>query len=394
MTNDKLRNIRRRYEKSDPVRNLKFALRQAVVFSSLFFSVPVFGQAPAQAPDIGAKLDAKLDNIAIRGMEIESVLADLGKQAGVEIVLDDDAVDVLPWGKQTKLSDVTISNSTLRAALPQVLEPLALTYVVQDGKIVVTATEALARMRRRPSWSELKLLRELREKDYTTENFAALKMQYRITGKVDAKAMLQHQLEISGRGTMAEMLETATKALNWVWFVEEDHIVVRTLEAQNAAQLGRQVTVRYANVPLAQILSELGDKAGVTVTFDPGMMLKLPPSTAQSYTLLLQSVSVKQALELICAETGLKYDVRADSVHMSLSDAAAAESGKGAAPRSSPYVAKISVPSGDGTYSLEFLIRPEELPPEIIEARSQMLQELIQKIRKEIAPAPPPPPGK
>src|SRR5262249_22813274 len=151
---------------------------------------------------------------------------------------------------------------------------------------------------------------------------------------------------------------------------------------------------RYANVPLAQILSELGDKAGVTVTFDPGMMLKLPPSTAQSYTLLLQSVSVKQALELICAETGLKYETRADSVHMSLSEAAAADSSKAAAPRSSAYVAKISVPSGDGTYSLEFLIRPEELPPEIIEARSQMLQELIQKIRKEIAPAPPPAPGK
>src|SRR5262245_24673194 len=136
MTNDKLRDIRR-HEKLTLVCNLQFAVRQAVLFSSLFVCVPVFGQAASQAPDVGAKLDAKLDNIAIRGMEIESVLADLGKQAGVDIVLDEDAVDVLPWGKQTKLSDVTISNSTLRAALPQVLEPLALTYVVQDGKIVV-----------------------------------------------------------------------------------------------------------------------------------------------------------------------------------------------------------------------------------------------------------------
>lgn len=398
MMNDRLQDVRREGSNAPlfVIRHLQFVIRKTLLAFLLLVTGSALGQqSAAPVPDVGAKLDAKLDNVSIRGMEIESVLADLGKQAGVEIVLDEDAVDALPWGKQTKLSDVTIANSTLRAALPQVLEPLALTYVVQDGKIVVTASEPLQRMRRRPTWDELKLLRQAHEKEYSPEAFAALKVQYRITGKVDAKAMLQHQLDISGRGTLAEMLETATRALNWVWFVEEDHIVIRTLEAQNAAQLSRQVTVRYTNVPLAQILSELGDKAGVTITFDPGMMLKLPASTAQSYTLLLQSVSVKQALELICAETGLKYEVRPDSIHMSLSEAVAAESGKAVTPRTSPYVAKISVPSGDGTYSLDFLIRPEELPPEILEGRQQMLQELIQKIRREMAPAPPQPaPGK
>ncbi|HUN81611.1 MAG TPA: DUF4974 domain-containing protein [Phycisphaerae bacterium] len=379
-------------------RSHKLGLARVALFSLAVFGIcfieSVHAQPAPAAADIGARLDAKLD-VTIRGMEIENVLADLAKQSGVDITLDEDAVETLPWGKQTKLSDVTIANSTLRAALPQVLEPLGLTYIVRDNKIVVTATDPLERMRRRPTWDELKRLKELREKDYSPEAFAALKVQYRITGKVDAKAMLQHQLDISGRGTMSDMLETATKALNWVWYIEDDHVVVRTLEAQNAAQLSRQVSVRYTNVPLAQILSELGDKAGVTITFDPGMMLKLPPSTAQSYTLLLQSVSVKQALELICAETGLKYEVRPDSIHMSLSEAVTSESGKAAVARTSPYIAKISVPSPDGTYSMEFLIRAEDLPPEILEARSQMLQEMIQKIRRDIAPAPSPAtPGK
>jgi hypothetical protein len=349
--------------------------------------------AGASSNDAGPKLDQKVFNLTIQGEEIEAALADIGKQVGVEIVLDEEAVELLPWGKQTKLSDATISNASLRSVLPQILDALGMTYEVKGEKVVVTATEPLKRLRRRATWDELKLLRSLASTEYSPGAFSSLKIQYRITSKVDAKAMLSQQLEAAGRGTVAEMLETATANLNWVWFVEGDHIVIRTMEAQIANKLARQMTARYTNVPLSQILTELGERSGVVISFEPGIMLKLPPATAQSYTLLLQSVSVRQALELICAETGLKHEIRADGVHMSLSDAAAQESGKSPAPpRTSQYVAKLSVPSAEGGYSLEFLIRSDELPPDILEARSQMLQELIQKVRRDIAPNQPPQP--
>src|SRR5262245_24227162 len=119
------------------------------------------------------------------------------------------------------------------------------------------------------------------------------------------------------------------------------------------------------------------------------MMLKLPPSTAQSYTLLLQSVSIRQGLELICAETGLKYEITPDGVHVSLTDAAAAADAK-TAPRTTP-VAKISIPSADGTYSLDFFVRQDELPADILEVRSELLKEIIQKIRRDVAPQTPAP---
>lgn len=360
------------------------------ILTGLFLLLITAAPASAQSTDIGARLDAKLSNISVQGMEIEGVLADLSKQAGVEIVLDEDAIECLPWGKQTRLSDLSITSASLRSVLTQITDSLGFTFSARDGKIVLSALEPLKRLRRRPTWDEVKLLHQLTEKEYATDTFANQKIQYRITSKVDAKAMLQRQLEQSGRGSISQMLETATAALNWVWFVEEDHVVIRSMEAQVAVKLSRPVSVRYSNVPLSQIFTELADKADVLITFDPGMMLKLPTSTAQSYTLLLQSVSIRQAIELICAETGLKYEIRTDSVHMALSDAATADPGKAAssaAPRTSPYAAKITMPSSEGGYTLEFLVRTDELPPDILEARGQMLQELIQKVRKEIAPA-------
>jgi hypothetical protein len=76
---------------------------------------------------------------------------------------------------------------------------------------------------------------------------------------------------------------------------------------------------------------------------------------------------------------------------MGLSDAVAQEAGKPAATRPSTYAAKLSVPSADGGYTLEFVVRSDELPADVMEARGQMLQEMIQKVRRDIVPAQPPP---
>jgi hypothetical protein len=261
-----------------------------------------------------------------------------------------------------------------------------MTYETRDGGIVVVPTEPLKRLNRRLTWEDLKLLKQAAESEYTPENFAAFKVQYRITSKIDAAKMLEHQLARSGRGTVAEMLETATGALGWIWFPEEDHIVIRTGQAQIASLLSRRVTARYANVPLTQILTDLADKAGVAADGGPGMMTKLPPSTAQSYTLFLQSSSIRQALESIAAETGLKYEITRDGVNVGLSDAVTDAGKPGGSTRSSPYVAKLIVPGVDGSYSVEFLVRAEDLPQDILDYRDQMLGDFIQKVRREMAP--------
>ncbi len=341
---------------------------------------------PEANPPPPPALDQKVEQLTISDAEIADALADIGKQVGLSITLDEHAIELLPWGKQTKLSQVNVTNASLREILPQLLGPLGMTYEARDGGIVVVPTDPIKRLNRRATWDDLKLLKRCAEQEYTPENFASYKVQFRITSKVDAAKMLDHQIARSGRGTVAEMLETATGALGWSWFPEDDHIVIRTAQAQISNLLSRRVTARYANVPLAQILADLAEKANVALTMEPGMMTKLPPSTAQSYSLLLQT-SIRQALELISADTGLKYEITRDGVSVGLSEAVADTGKPGTPSRTAPYVAKLVVPGVDGSYTVEFLLRSDELPQDILEYRDQMKGDFIQKVRREMAPS-------
>lgn len=338
---------------------------------------------PPAGGDVEWALDRKLDRLAISDKELPAVLDEIGAEAGVKISIDDAAAELLPWGRQTRIAGATISNASLREALPQILSPLGMTYVVDGGRIQVVATEPLKRINRRATWDDLKLLRSCHETPYTPEALANLKLQYRVTAKVDAPKMLQRQLERAGRGSMAQMLEVACNSLGWVWLPDKEDIIIRTHEAQIANQLSRRVSIRYTNTPLAKVLGDLADRAEVAIFFEPGAMLKLPRSTAENYTLLLDQSSIRQAFELIAAETGLAYEIRRDGISIALSEALAGGAARSSS-RRSPYVAKISLPSKDGTYTLDFLLSGDELPPDILEHRDQIIEQYIERMRADL----------
>lgn len=343
--------------------------------------------------DVGFLLDQPLGELDLSGKTVPDALTTLGQNAGVKIEVDARSMDILPWGPETKLADLTVRGATLRDVLTQVLDPLGLMFTSQGDGITVEATNPLKRINRRSTWNDLKLLRRCKETRYTPESFAEFNLQYRITSKVDAPKMLHHQLERAGRGSVAQMLEVASASLGWVWFPNEDHIVIRTAQAQIANKLSRRVTCRYLNQPLSRILIDLAGKAEVAINLEPGMMLKLPRSTAQSYTLVLQRSSIRQALESISGETGLEYKMRRDGLYITIDKTAALAGGQsipdgktvGSAQRS-PYVGKISVPGGDGSYTIDFLLRADELPADVLELREQIIDEYIQRIRRDMVP--------
>lgn len=333
--------------------------------------------------DVARALDRELGAITISAKEIPDALAEIGAQAGVPITIDDNVAGLLPWGRQTKLKAVTIENASLRQALPQILAPLGMTYEIRNN-ITVVASKPLERINRRATWEDLKLLRRCNDTPYSEETVSKLNIQYRITSKVDAPKMLLRQLARAGSGTLAEMLETACNSLGWVWLPEGDHVVIRTYQGQIANQLSRRIQARYTNMPLAKILNDLADRADVALFLEPGMMLKLPRSTAQSSTLLLDHGTIRQAFELLAAETGLEYRVTRDGISIRLSEAIAGVSSAAAAARRSPYVGKISLPSEDGKYTLDFLLRGDELPPDILQYREQIIEEYVEKMRGDM----------
>lgn len=345
-------------------------------------------QAPPAKPpavDIGRAMDQKLENLTISGKELPAALDELGRRVGVQITIDELAAELLPWGRQTKLADITIRNASLREALPQVLDHLGMTYELRDGAIVVVATKPLKRINRRASWEDLKLLQKCRETPYTPDAFAQLRIEYRITSKVDAPALLRKQMEQAGHGTIAQMLEVATGSLGWVWFPDEDHLVIRTAEAQLANQLARRVSLRFEKSPLSRILLHLADQAEVALLIEPGLLQKLPAATAQSYTLLIENTSIRQALNVISAETGLKYELRRDILFIGLANDYQAPGTPPAPRRVAAVVGRISVPNRDGTYSFDLLVREDELPQDILDYRRQLIEEYIEQMRQDLA---------
>lgn len=360
------------------------------MFGFLGSAAAAIGQAPGAMSDAEAArvIDQPLASLTVRGAALGEALADVGRQAGVEIVVDEAAAELLPWGAQTAVQEITVQDATVRQLLGEMLPALGLRFEIVDGRVKVLATEPLKRINRRATWDELAVLQRAASTPYTPDNLAGFKLQFRITSKVDAKSMLEHQLARAGQGTVAEMLETATGSLGWVWLPVDDAVVIRTMQAQIANKLSRRISVRYVGTPLARILLDLADKAETAFVLEPGMMVKLPANIVQGYSLSLDQASIRQALELICAETGLKYEIEREIVRIGLSEALE-EGGRPGGTREFPYVGKIAVPAKSGDYTLEFLIRRDELPPDILDARNQMVEEIVQQMRQDMAPGTP-----
>lgn len=341
---------------------------------------------PAESPNIQRALDQPMAQLTLSGKTVPEVVSELAKRAGVRINLDEAAIELLPWGRETKVADLKIENATVRDALQRVLGALGLAVEERGGDLMVVASQPLARINRRATWDDLKVLRFCNETEFSQDAFSQLKFQYRISSKVDAPGLLAAQLAKAGQGTLTQMLDTATGSLGWTWFPDTDHIVVMTLEAQYAHRLARRVTVRYNNTPLSGILVDLAKRANVALFMEPGMMLKLPHNTAQSYTLSLQQSSLRQAFEVICAETGLKYEIERDGIRVSLGEAASGVTALSNMAQQTNYVGKISIPSKDGAFAYEFLVRANELPKDILEYRKQIINAVIEKMRGEMAP--------
>lgn len=342
--------------------------------------------ASGPADDLGMALDRRFEKLTIDAQPVGDALAELGRRAGLRIIVDDEALELLPWGRQTRFSEVTIEDATLRDALTQVLGALGMTYVERDGALVAVLTKPLRRIsNRRATWDDLKLVREMMQTEFTPEAFAKYRIQFKITSQLDPPKMLNEQFAKAGRGTIAQVLEVALASLGWTWFPEGDHLVVISNQAAINHRLSRRLTFRFNNMPLSKILVDLCARADVALELQPGLMLKLPANVAQNYTLSLHQSSIREALEVIAAETGVKYEVTRDLIRFSLSDEALGDAAA-AARRAGGYVGKITVPSKDGTFAYEFLVRENEFPKDILEYRQQIIESTVEKIRAEMAP--------
>ncbi len=72
-----------------------------------------------------------------------------------------------------------------------------------------------------------------------------------------------------------------------------------------------------------------------------------------------------------------------DGIKVGLS-AAIEGGGATSSARRSSYIGKISIPNPDGTYQFEMLLRTEDLPPDLLEYREELIDEFMEKIRRDM----------
>ena len=143
--------------------------------------------------------------LALTGPRVQRLT---GQQLRAVHGLDDAAIELLPWGRDTKVADLKIENATVREALGRVLSALGLMVEERGGDLMVVATQPLARINRRATWEDLKLLRMCNETEFSQDAFSKLKFQYRISSKVDAPGLLAAQLAKAGQRLAAIMIVT------------------------------------------------------------------------------------------------------------------------------------------------------------------------------------------
>ncbi|MBI4719309.1 MAG: STN domain-containing protein [Planctomycetes bacterium] len=346
---------------------------------------------PASAGESRGGVEQSLDrvvNVKLENTKLGDAVQALAKQANTRIVLPPEVVRLTPHGADTTVG-VEFSSMPLRQALAELLGPLGLTFAVAGDAIAIGPKEALACLGRAPTWEELDALAELARLQPGTDEAALHTLQAKVQLQVpdaDGWQRLAAAIKAAGAGPGDAVLGVACRNLGWVWCVAGTQFIVSSPEQRVQRQLSQPISLRMNYRPLVDVLNALGDRAGVVVRAEPGVLASLPANMQRNFSLNVEQMPLQQVMEKITAFTGLAYALDAQGVVLFRPPTppgetpAAAHGAPEPAPGADPYVAKIVIPLPGGK-SIEWLIRASELPPDLRERREEDLKAAFEQLR-------------
>lgn len=372
----------------------------AVLVALAAASATLGQSAPAQNPaNLQLALDKPVD-LAISDATIVDVFAKLSAKTGIQFIVPEETLECLPYGDQTRLS-VTLTSVTPRKALTEMLRSQALRWDIRDQDIVILPTDALSRLCRRAAYDELRLLGVMNSVSLAKPAEAGdpVEQLRKVSGNknvelvfladIDKDAALK-QAEKALPGTAAEWLDMLCRGQGLTWYLEGSKINVVNSASQLKRQLQKQVSLRYQNADLAQVLRDLAGKARLKVNFDPGVMNLMPAETRSNFGLMMADASIEQALEVISGETGLQFSYTADGINVSASDRLKqGVDARGSRPRS-PFYLRLTLKSPEGS-TIEMLVPAEQLPEKLQQALQDEKSKLLEDLSRKYGVEPPMP---
>jgi hypothetical protein len=266
------------------------------------------------ALDLNAPLPAAMDQIS--------------KETGVRLEADAAVWDLLPWGQLTNIT-AKIQNQTLRQALTAITQKLGLRFTLGDEAVKIKPMAALRRLGRRATVQELAALDLLASTPANLPGQAEAIRPYinaidqRLV-ELKAPVAIENRMGAAGGGvlvqaprnaTLLDALEALPRQTDLTWYPWGKSLVIVAKEDQIRMQLGKTITTRYNGVDVAQVLTELSQRAGVDFQIEPGALERIAPEF-RNIRLILDNATIKQALETIAGFTGLGYVVNNKGVYL------------------------------------------------------------------------------
>lgn len=339
-----------------------------------------------------ALIEQALDQVVdfeIEDKTLPEALEIVAEKWGTPIRIDPDALQLLPYGPATRIQGARMSNVPLRRGLKELLDPLGMTFEVSEDHLRIVPRDAVWRIGRRATWDELATVEWLADLEWAgdPEQVEALRsrLQFRVDHERPAEVLFG-AIQRLGAGRGDEVLSLACKSQGWTWFPWGKNVAVVSAEEQVYRELQRPITIRARRQPLAEVLAEMARQARVPIRFEPGVIASLPPDVRRDFSLLLVDTPAEQGLEVIEGVTGLGFRASEGGIEVYRAQSAPASRGALSTDESDPVVGRVVMPSPDGMFEYEFLIRQSDLPPELRHVRGQMIDDVVEAIRSHVTP--------
>jgi hypothetical protein len=351
-------------------------------------SPAVAAQQASMRTLIEQALDQPVD-FELKDQPLSAAFEQIGTRTGIKLTIRPQVVDLLPYGRDTRVN-ATIKNVSLRAGLAGMLDHLGMIMMVQDDAVAIEPKPPLRRICRRATWSELKLLYQLSTTAWTPDFGAKLPCQYQIKTSGDPKEQLLAEAAKVGSGMAADVLEAACRHLGWSWYPWDNLVVILPIEEQAERFIDRSVTLKFSNMPLMDVLTDLARQADLRLRLEPGVIRDLPLQMQQNLTLQMRDTTIRQGLEMIAGVTGLAYEVTNEEIVIrrskALTSAAASSQPISVYRPDDPIVGQVSVSGKSGFINIMLYVRESDLTAKANKFRRDKIKQAVQKMEQELAP--------
>ena len=259
--------------------------------TTLCILIALPARAQEKMHDMRSLIEQALDEpsgFTITNKTLGEAIGLIAEQTGVPLRVRPSVMDLAPRGARTLIRQVEVANMPLREGLERVLDPLGMTFEVRDDHVEVLAKQGLSALGRRITWDELDTLAQLAHSEPGLDDRAlsALKpiIQFRVPTR-DPWSALSSAIQGEGAGPGDEVLSRACKKLGWTWTLDDKRIIVADGVETIRRKLAQRITLRITNRPLLDVLHAVGERVGVAIHTEPGLVASLPQHLQQNFSL-------------------------------------------------------------------------------------------------------------